>query len=46
MDAVNTVMAVPGAKGFDHQSMALAPPFLGGSRLLPWIAERIAKDAA
>jgi AhpD family alkylhydroperoxidase len=31
---LDAVMAVPGAKGFDHQSMAFAPPFLGGSRLL------------
>ena len=28
------VMAVPGAKGFDHQSMCFAPPFLGGSWLM------------
>ena len=31
---LDAVMAVPGAKGFDHQSMCFAPPFLGGSWLM------------
>jgi len=31
---LDAVMAVPGAKGFDHQSMAFAPPFLGGGWLM------------
>ena len=31
---LDAVMAVPGANGFDHQSMCFAPPFLGGSWLM------------